>query len=382
MQFDFLSSVSLRATLRLTAVCGVVALSETAAALPVYSVSNLGGLPGRYYSVAAGINNAAQVVGTNGSATGFEAVLFDRGAVIQLASADSRGTEAYAISNTGEVVGYARNYLSGGQVPVRFSSGQGVDLLPAGSAFTNGVATAINSAGQAVGAVWTNAVIGDFRATMFSGGGMTVLEDNYSFAYDINDSGQIVGQNLYGAVMYRAGSIINLNPPDANLWGGVAISSNGQIAAGGYFPGPGGQLESHAARLTPGGSVVDLGTLGGSWSSPSGISASGLVTGMAQVLDDPLFASHGFLYADGVMHDLNTLLRDQLNGWVIFTTAGMNDFGDIAASAYSADGSQLSAFLLYNLSADRSGVLPEPQGVAFLGLAVLAFRRNRLSAAR
>jgi len=117
------------------------------------------------------------------------------------------------------------------------------------------------------------------------------LGGSQSVAYGINDSGQVTGQ--------------------------AAIGRDNQL--------------THAF-LYSGGVMRDLGTLGGDLSNGHALNAAGQVVGSAQMADG---SNRAFLYADGVMHDLNHLVTG-LAGTVLILASGINDSGQIAASACSA----------------------------------------------
>jgi probable HAF family extracellular repeat protein len=85
----------------------------------------------------------------------------------------------------------------------------------------------------------------------------------------------------------------------------------------------------------------DLGTLGGSWSYPFAINASGWVVGHSET---PHGTRHAFLY-DGTMHDLNNLLNASGAGWTLEYATDINDTGQIAANGTRPDGTS-SALLL------------------------------------
>ena len=184
--------------------------------------------------------------------------------------------------------------------------------------------------------------------------------------------------------------------------------------------------EDHAFLWTPttpngvSGTMHDLGTLGGTYSSGAGINASGQVTGVSDTsgrrgvarlsvdTDDAqwrqrhdatiwerwvdsysdgyginasgqvvgvsyttgeLRAHIAFLYTSGSgMVDLNTLI-DPLSGWELLSADGINDAGQI--TGYGLIGGESHAFLLTPV--------PEPATLALIGLgaAALAMRRIR-----
>jgi probable HAF family extracellular repeat protein len=108
-----------------------------------------------------------------------------------------------------------------------------------------------------------------------------------SFAYGINNSGQIVGVAL--------------------------ITGN----------------SAFHAFLYSGGHMLDLGTLGGSYGDAYGINNSGQIVGEAGITGD--FATHAFLYSAGQLQDLNNFLAPN-SGWILSAAYGINDSGHIVGS--------------------------------------------------
>ena len=74
--------------------------------------------------------------------------------------------------------------------------------------------------------------------------------------------------------------------------------------------------------------MMDLGTLGGTFSQAYGINASGQVVGLATTTGDA--ATDGFLYSGGTMYDLNNLLDSSGAGWTLSVGEAINDNGWIA----------------------------------------------------
>jgi probable HAF family extracellular repeat protein len=96
----------------------------------------------------------------------------------------------------------------------------------------------------------------------------------------------------------------------------------------------------HAQTSTPNYVVVDLGTLGGTYSYAQGINASGQVVGYADVASSGWF--HAFLYSNGTMRDLGTL-----NGIASYAH-GINDGGQVIGYYQMSGDSSPHAFLYSN----------------------------------
>ena len=75
--------------------------------------------------------------------------------------------------------------------------------------------------------------------------------------------------------------------------------------------------------------MTDLGTLGGTSSEGHGINNYGQVVGRAMTTGS---GEHAFLYSDGTMFDLNTLVTEGLGGATLHEASGINDSGQIVAN--------------------------------------------------
>jgi probable HAF family extracellular repeat protein len=200
----------------------------------------------------------------------------------------------------------------------------------------NSYATAINNGGQAVG--WAENTIHDttcvaprqvlqFRAVIWGPKDGQIQElpplplpnHTSSAATAINDQGTVVGisgicDRAVGrfsaarAVVWQDGV-----PTDIGNLGGVAwntpaaINHQSGIAGFSDLPGDGdGTPNFHAFLKVPGSPIQDLGTLGtDAFSGAFGINDSGQVVG--QSIDSNGF-SRAFIWQNGVMTDLNTLV--------------------------------------------------------------------------
>jgi probable HAF family extracellular repeat protein len=144
-----------------------------------------------------------------------------------------------------------------------------------------------------------------------------------SRADGINGAGEVVGHadydaSIYGhAFLYQGGvmhDLGELNGPSS--WAGD-INSARQVVGGAYSGGstPGNVAYSHAV-LWENGVIRDLGTLGGSFSDAAAINDSGQVVGWAdttypQSVGDDTHPPHAFLWENGVMRNLGTLIEPE-----------------------------------------------------------------------
>lgn len=295
--------------------------ATTAQADPfVFTITNLGTLPGGSYSSATSINDSGQIVGvadtTTGTSRGDRAFLYNNGVMQNLGASGRSNSFASAINNSGQVTGavydidedfgFAFLYEGGGM--------QLLPSLPCGSpsrpapCYSNGYG--INNSGQIVGRYLAN--FGPSEALLYSNGtpqSIRPADSSRSVAFDINDSGQVVGfKDLNDR---REAFLYDSNSGERQLLGlGVALGINnlGQVvgctdAVAGIFSGGSncrGQafLYSDAARQ-------DLGTLGGGTSSAFGINDFGLVVGSSSTLGGFQLA---FIYGNNMMLDLNDLI--------------------------------------------------------------------------
>jgi probable HAF family extracellular repeat protein len=167
------------------------------------------------------------------------------------------------------------------------------------------------------------------------------LEDSLrSYAYSINEQGQVVGESSYPGSQNRAflwtaeDGMINLGTLEGGIYSFAnGINNLGQVVGADYASN-----WDDRAFLWENGIMTGLGTLGGSTSTAWAINNQGQVVGESHTVDGQ---RHAFLWENGVMTDLATL------GGTYSAAYGINDLGQIVGASSTADG-QTRAFLWEN----------------------------------
>jgi probable HAF family extracellular repeat protein len=248
-----------------------------------------------------------------------------------------------AISNSGSAVGFVTN-AQGFQVPVSFSGGLANPLNGYGQA--NGV----NSAGTVIGTSYSNNTP---YVTEWSNGQATNLGiPGYGIA--INDAGQFAGgyntpTGLLHAFVSSNGSLVDLGSL-GGTWSSVnGLNSLGQAAgtsstANGAF----------RAFFSSGSGMVGLGTLGGTSSYGMAINSAGKIAGTAQTSQGFMKA---FVWNGSTLTDLGTLGGSQSYGY------GINSTGSIVGSSWVTGNLVMHGFLdLGGVMIDLNQLLPVNSG--------------------
>ncbi len=336
---------------------------------PIYSVQNLSFLNGSAAAVSA-INSSGTAVGFITDTQGNQVpVSFGAGAS-QALSPQAQG-QANGINDAGTVIGTS---ISNNQPSVaEWSNGQMTNLGIAG------YGTAINNSGQIAGAYQT--ATGDLHAFESTPGSpkqdLGTLGGKWSSAYGINSTGQVAGTATlangdHNAFLFSSGTgMVDLGTLGGANSYGFGINDSGEVVGNSQTQ----QSVSNAFAWvsgTTGGKMTDLGTLGGSQSYAYGVNDNGAVVGYSWITGNT--ATHGFVFLNGVMLDLNSLLP--LNsGWTIDAAYGVNSVGDIVGTG-TYDG-QLYAIELDPGNAgsgavDSSLCVPEPLTIFLVGLGLFA----------
>ena len=216
-------------------------------------------------------------------------------------------------------------------------------------------AYAVNDNGQVAGMSNPIFVSSSQHAFLYSGSTMTNLGklSGYtdSVAFGINNSGQIVGISFFGsnscAFLYSGSTLNNLGIPSGfTLSNAGDINNNGVIAGGAsYVQQATGKIIGHAF-INNGSTWTDLGVPAGYLSSSaSAINASGQVAGSASTSGS---ISHAFFYNGSAWTDLGTLYNG--NPSSVSGAADINDNGLIVGSSSMSNAypSHDSHAFLYN----------------------------------
>lgn len=289
------------------------------------------------------------------------------------------------MNNAGVVTG--NTMVEGFSHAAAFASGTGLTDLGAPGSDRFAFAEAINDAGQVVG---THVGADDLiqrRAFIYSGGSMTdigTLGGVENYAMDINASGQVAGYshtasgNMH-AYVYSNGQMTDLGPLVSATFNGAetfaaALNDRGDVVGFAQVPDTGG-TQGHAF-LYAGGSMHDLGTLGGTISTANDINERGQIVGYSRMAGTD--AGHAFIYENGVMSDLN---RYASGGWTLTQAEAINENGDILGIGTLNGESHTFLLTWSGNSGGAVPAIPEPGTFVLLafGLAGLVVAKRRRS---
>jgi probable HAF family extracellular repeat protein len=290
------------------------------AAPPLVDLATLDGEDAR----PAAINDAGDVL-INTTHAG-RVFLYRDGAVTEI-TPDENAAGGLAINDAGQVIGHAGVPTSRAFL---YDNGTVTWLAPSGIAYDS-VATAINGSGQVVGRfmsdafLYSNGVRIDNLASSFA----DVLG---STATAINDAGQVIGSMRVGdyityewrGFVYSGGVATDLGTLGGTSTSPYDINEAGQIAGDGLTA-----TGNRHAFIYAAGVLTDIGTLGGATSSFMAMNEAGQVVGNSETTTGD---THAFRYSGGVLMDLGTL------GGPSSYAYGMNEAGDVVGSAETAAG--------------------------------------------
>jgi probable HAF family extracellular repeat protein len=328
-----------KAILLLMAATSLMVGLESAKARSKYLVTDLGA-----NSSADGINGRGDVVGTRelpGSAA--QVFIYKNGRIQNLTTPPAySGSVATGINNSDEVIGtsvvvqdpqkaptYSIFLYEANRTRVTIQQSQG-PVFPE--------ANAINNSGAVVGS-FDAGVTGPLQHAFIYRNGQTqdigaLLGAGFNDARSINNAGQVVGTFDFEkrAFLYSNGRVLSLGnfvPDSINDQGWMTGEVLNQNAG------------TYTAILYAGGQLRKLGTLPGFTNSRGvAINNGGEIVGLCSNATGDQFGV--FLYTDGQMRDLNKLVT---RGWVLTDVSGINDLSQIAATG-SRPGSTVPHALL------------------------------------
>jgi probable HAF family extracellular repeat protein len=217
-------------------------------------------------------------------------------------------------------------------------------------------ATGVNNKGEVSGTVTYNPEAEYFKQAFIYAGGMNIgiSFDQGSAGNAINNNGQVVGSTDDGPIFSGFGPghafIYNYSDNteldlDILMSGqesdGLAINSAGDITGfvstgtcQGSQPFTPACLAPFHAFVYQGFGLVDIGTLGGTYSEGTGINDQNEIAGVSSVAGSSL--NHLFLYAQSHMRDLGGVAGES------FINAAINNRGEIVGSAINSAGTESS----------------------------------------
>lgn len=307
-----------------------------------------------------------------------------------------------AMNNLGHVVGWGLSDDAHTAIVHDGTSGTFIGS-PGGPSFAYG----INDAGQIVGRT-------DRAAFIYSGGTFTEIGGPGSLASGINNAGQVTGatlaDNTFHGFIYSNGQLTDLAPGNSSA--GMGINSHGQVAGwiDALLPKPAlfsngtatdlsaalpSSIPSRASAINDNGQMLMQTSNMGDGAVTAFLYADGVATAMGRLgpFEEETLARDlnnagiavgntintrartGFIWQDGALYDINTLVSG-LSDWHIEEAVGINENNQIAAYACRGDfGDYQCGTLLLSAVAP----VPEPSTYAMMvgGLGLLGFMARR-----
>jgi probable HAF family extracellular repeat protein len=315
--------------------------------IPQFQLTDLGVMTGRPESEAVAINNVGQVVGYSSlSGSGDQAFLYSNGVLTGISGTPGvQFARALGINNDGDIVGWGSTNQA-----LLFSGGVTQDLGPVvGGAVSQ--ARGINDSGLITGIAVNGPV--NTRAFIYDPANGTITNilppyQSVTYPLAINNQGQVVGYSGVTPFLYSHGTITYLPSFGGNQGSANGINNLGQVV--GYSDIASGNGSDAHAFLYSNGVMTDLTPLGQTSSSANGINDSGWIVGEIN--------GGAFLDVNGVLSSLASLTTNS-DGWILNDATAINDRGQIVGWGTYSDGQQ-RAFLLT--------AVPEPSSLLLAGL--------------
>lgn len=348
----------LRSSLSVLTAGILFAICESTAQAQLYHLTDLGVVPGQTISKPAAINNQGQVTGGSGSF----AFLYAGGTMQNLGTLPGGNTSAgRSINNLGQVVGSSQ-YANGGAIghATLWSNGTATDLGTLRLAGNYSAAAGINASTQVVGSSGPSGSSSNTRAFIWDAtNGMQdigTLGGQYARAAAINDSGFVTGSSQiptgfgssHAFVWDAATGMHDLGTIAGDSSSGTSINNNGHIAGGSTI----NDFDNRGHAFFYDGVMHDLGSLGGSdfysdRSSASGINIHDEIVGSTfRPYEGGALYQIAFVYRNGVMSDLETLVDASGTDYRLYSANAINDSGQIVVDAVKISTNEIHAVLL------------------------------------
>jgi probable HAF family extracellular repeat protein len=353
---------------------GRFAAQELKQKLPRYTVIDLGTLGGTH-SIAGGISNTGWVEGWSlmpGDTTRHP-FLWRNGKMVNLGTLGGPTADAgYRPNNYGNVGGatstgvqdpYAENFCGWGTdlicLPILWKNNtKKMTLLPTLGG-NNGWAAGINDQNQVAGVAENSteeptcsgtSQVWQFKPVIWTGGQVRELPtfpgDPVGMAWGINAWGQATGYSGncttgFHALLWQEGRAIDLGNLGGTMNnGGQDINNWGQVVG---YSDLAGDSTMHGFMWNKSTGMIDLGTLpGDAGSDADGINNLGQIVGGSWDADGN---DRAYIWHNGVMTDLNTLIPADSPLYLIEATGTINDQGQIAGIALQISTGEVHAFV-------------------------------------
>ncbi len=329
----------------------------------LYTITDIGSLPGSQYTAANGVNNLGQVIATSFTGPLGQAFIAGQQPVTQIDMLPGgTSVQGLDISDSGLVTGIAKGTGNSEGHAFLWNGTTTADLgvLPGA---VSSVGSGINTGGTVVG---YSRFVDGYRATIWDGSGIqdfgALLGPLDSMGLAINDASQVTGWYgntafLWDGQMHSLGTVTG-----GTYSSGRAINALGQVAG---FAGLGNT--SHAF-FWDGVTMHDLGALGAGGSSDAiGINDLGQVVGSSSSSSGGSPAA--FIWDGASMIDLNSVVTNA-SGWTLISAVDINNLGQIVGTGLYQG--QYRSFLL-------TPEVPEPSTwvLALGGIGIMGVLRRR-----
>ncbi len=316
------------------------------------------------------INESGQVTGWDYTTEGYESafVYTPESGIEFIGTLGGDRSLAFAINDNGVVMGGARTEED---IHTMFSwtetSGM-TDVLPG----TLGATYNLNNSGNHVGQTWVNGV-GQRGYTYINGeyNTLSTLGGSSSVAQSINELNVFVGHStdaneLKKAYICTDGSTMT---PLGTLGGDESvpykINDNNQIV--GWSHNPQGYRQ---AFIWEAGIMTSLTDFGGNESNAASINNNGVIIGYSKSSDN---VYNAVMWIEGQIYNLNDFLSED-SEWTLDRAHAINELGQIVVTG-TADG--LKQWFILNPTADV--VIPEPTTLFLLLCSLIGLKKRFLS---